>query len=42
MAEYLSELETILDGELVDALDDSVGQKMKVNQEERARYAKRN
>lgn len=37
MEEYIAELETRLDGELVDALDDAIGQKMEENQQEKTR-----
>lgn len=39
MEEYIVELETRLDGELVDALDDAIGQKMEENKQEKIRWA---
>ena len=37
MEQYVAELEARLDGELVDALDDSIGQKVQENKEEKSR-----
>lgn len=41
MEEHIRELESMLDGELVDALDDALQQKMEENQLETNRFARR-
>lgn len=37
MEKYICELEAVLDGDLVDALDDNLGQKMEDNHKEKVR-----
>lgn len=37
MEQHMAELETMLDGELVDALDDTIGQKIEENHREKTR-----
>lgn len=37
MEEHVAELETLLDAELVDALDDTIGEKIEDNQREKTR-----